>query len=111
MLARPHTGDAGSDGLDDARPLVPEHRGTGRGRGAVDRVQVGVADAARVDADERLAGVWRVEVELGDLEARAHVGQHGRTDLHSLTIGARGGGGPAVCRRRSSSSGMWQRIV
>ena len=111
MLAGTHAPHAGADGLDDARALVAEHGRARRRRRAVDRVQVGVADAARVQAHERLARVRRLELELGDLEPSARLGQHGRTNLHSVTDRRLGGGGPAACICRSSSSGMWQRIV
>jgi hypothetical protein len=57
-----------ADGLDDARSLVPEEDGQRMTEPRLDHVQVGVADACRLDADERLARPGLVELELGHAE-------------------------------------------
>ncbi len=106
MLAGTHAPNARADSLDDPCALVAEHGRARRRGGSVDRVQIGVADAARVQAHQRLARVRRLELELGDLEPSARLGQHGRSYLHPVTDRGRGEGGPAACIRRSSSSGM-----
>ena len=58
VVARGHEAHARPHALDDARALVAEHArgvaGRVRARGGV---QVGVADPARLEADERLAGL------------------------------------------------------
>ena len=73
---RPGQGDvaAGRDARDAwrrpprrAAALVAQHRRAGRLGRAVDRVLVGVADAARVQAHQHLAGAGRGELELGHL--------------------------------------------
>ena len=56
MVADAHACDALAHLLDDAGPLVPEHGGAARLRRPVDRVLVRVADAARAQPDEHLAG-------------------------------------------------------
>ncbi len=62
--------DAFADGLDHPRALVAEQDGQRMSPAAgLDDVQVGVADAAGLDPDERLAGAGWVELELGDLQA------------------------------------------
>src|SRR5205823_3660621 len=56
VIARLDGGDALADALDDARALVPEHRRrVARRVGPGGGVEVGVADAARDEPDERLA--------------------------------------------------------
>ena len=72
----------GPDRLDDAGALVAEHGRAARLGGAVDRVQVGVADAARVQAHEHLAGPRRGELELLHLRAARRCLEHGGADLH-----------------------------
>ena len=64
--------DAWADGLDHPRALVAKHRGTGRLGGAVDRVEVRVADAAGAQPDEHLALRGRRQVELRQLERSTH---------------------------------------
>ena len=65
VVARLHERHAGADPLDDARALVPEHAGrVARGVGARRGVEVGVADAARDEAHQHLAGL-----RLGQVDA------------------------------------------
>jgi hypothetical protein len=62
--------DALADLLDHASALVAEQDGQLMSPAAgLEEVQVGVADAARLDPDERLAGAGRVELELSDRKA------------------------------------------
>jgi len=59
-----------ADGLDHTRALMTEQdRQLMSPTAGLDDVQVGVADAARCDPDERFTGAGRVELELGDREA------------------------------------------
>ena len=70
VIARPDPFDALADGLDHPRALVADQNGQLMSPAAgLDDVQVRVADAARLDLDERLARPGLVELELGDLEA------------------------------------------
>ena len=71
MVAHRDAPDARADRLDDPRALVPEHRRAPRLGGAVDRVEVGVADAARMQAHEHLARPRRRQLELVHLERPA----------------------------------------
>ena len=71
------------DRLDDARALVPEHARRVAGRvGARGGVQVGVADAARGQPDERLAGLRLREVDLLDDERLPELLENSGADLH-----------------------------
>ena len=84
VVALGERGDALADALDDARALVAEHRRRVAGRvGARGRVEIGVADAARDEPDEHLAGPRLGEVELLHLERRAELLEHGGADLHA----------------------------
>ena len=67
--------------------LVPEHRRRVAGRvGARGGVHVGVADAARLEADEHLAGLRLGEVDLGDAQRLAELLEHGGFDLHGRCL-------------------------
>ena len=102
MIPDLNTGHTLSDLLHDTSGLVPEHRRAARLRRTVDRVVVGVADAARVQAHEHLLVTrWR-ELEVAHAHRTAGPLQHRPTDLHATDSG--------TCSRRSSSSGMWQRM-
>jgi hypothetical protein len=62
--------DALADGLHHTGALVAEQdRQLMSPAAGLEDVQVCVADAARLDPDERLAGARRVELELGDRQA------------------------------------------
>jgi hypothetical protein len=82
---------AGSDGrnaladaLDDAGAFVAEYRRrVARRIGARRRVEIGVADAACNEADERFAGAGLVELHLLHLERCAELLQDGGADPHS----------------------------
>ena len=64
-----HGGDAGADRLDDAAALVAEHDRERGGGVAEHPVQVGVADAGRLDLQPRTSPGPRVgELDLLDLE-------------------------------------------
>ena len=83
VVAGRDVGDALADGLDDARALVPEHRRrVARRVGARGRVEVGVADAAGLEAHEHLAGLRLGQVDLRDVQRLAELLQHGGTHLH-----------------------------
>ena len=80
------TRHAGADGLDDARALVAEHRRARRLRRPVDRVLVGVADAA--DACSRTStspSRGSREVELGDVLAAPGLLEDRGADLQAGT--------------------------
>ena len=66
MVADRHVRDALADRLDHARALVAHHHGRGPRPVAVHDVEVGVAHAARPDADEHLGAARRLELELLD---------------------------------------------
>ena len=69
MVAGREGGDAGTDRLDDAGALVAEHaRRVTAGVGAGRRVEVGVADAARREPDERLAPLRLLQLDVLDDE-------------------------------------------
>ena len=69
-VADPDVLDALAGCLDHARALVAEQDGQRMSPAAgLEEVQVGVANATRLDPDEHLAGTGRVELELGDREA------------------------------------------
>jgi hypothetical protein len=86
VVARLDRLDPFPDLLDDAGTLVPEHRGrVARRVGARGRVEVGVADAARDEADERLAGARLRELHFLHRERRTELLENGGADLH-LTI-------------------------
>ena len=101
MIAHPHALDVRPDRLDHARALVPEHGRTAGRRRPVDRVPVRVADTARLESHEHLAGVGWCELQLGDLELAADLVEHGSPDDHPRT-----GTSPLVWDARSSSIGM-----
>ena len=74
---------ARADRLDDARALVPEHARRVAGRvGARRGVQIGVADAARGQPDERLTGLRLREVDLLDDERLPELLENSGADLH-----------------------------
>src|SRR5213078_1869065 len=54
------------------------------------RVEVGVADAARDEADEHLPCLWLGKIELLDLERLAEPLEHGGANLHVRFNGALG---------------------
>ena len=93
MVAGRDERDAGPDPLDDARALVPEHARRVAGRvGARRRVQVGVADAARGEAHEHLAGLRLGQVDVLDDERLAELLEHrgaGSSRPQSLIRGRR----------------------
>ena len=83
MVAHRQGRDALADGLDDPGALVPEHRGrVARRVDARGRVEVGVADPAGGQADERLAGAGGGQVDVLHDERRAELLEHRGTDLH-----------------------------
>ena len=70
------TGDAFADLLDDARALVPEQDREAHAPAAgLDDVQVGVADAARLDPHLHLARADGLERDLLDRRPRARLGE------------------------------------
>src|SRR6185436_3679348 len=82
-VARRHRAHTLAGALDDARPFVSEHGRRVAGRvGARSRIEVGVADAAGFEADERLTGARLFELDLLDLERRPELLEHRRADPH-----------------------------
>ena len=64
-VADRQAGDAVADGLDRARPLVPEqHRIRVMPAVLLDHVQIGVTDAGRVDPNEHLGRAGRFDADL-----------------------------------------------
>jgi hypothetical protein len=75
------------DVLHHPRALVAEdRRRVPRGVGAAGGVHVGVADAARREPHEDLAGTWPVELDLLHLERLAELLQHRSADPHARTL-------------------------
>ena len=68
-VAHAHGLDSRPDGLDDACPFVPEQDRRRVGEPRLEHVQVAVADAARLDADEHLVLVRVLDLDLDELEA------------------------------------------
>ena len=74
---------SGADRLDDAGSLVAEHRRRVAGRvGAGGRVEVGVADAAGDESDERLPGPRLGELDLLHSERLPELLEHRGAHLH-----------------------------
>src|SRR5581483_11040250 len=74
VVARPHEPDVGPDRLDDAGALVAEDARRVPGRVCAGRrVQVGVANPARGEPDERLPRLRLVELDLLDGERPAEL--------------------------------------
>ena len=96
VVARLHERHALADRLDDAGALVPEHARRVAGRvGARGGVHVGVADAARGQADERLARPGLGQVDLLHDERLPELLQHCGADPHRRDSPA-----PAACVAR-----------
>ena len=82
-IAGAHAGDSLADVLDDAGALVAEHaRRIARRIGAARGVEVGVADAAGLDAHEHLARLGACELDVLDDERLAELLEHRGADLH-----------------------------
>ena len=84
MVADVDARNSGTDGLHDAGALVPEHRGAPSRRGAVDRILIGVAHAARMQADTDLARAGLGQLELRHRHRPARALEHGRADPHAV---------------------------
>ena len=82
MVAYADAGHTGPHRLDDARALVPKDGGAARLRRPVDRVQIGMADAASVQPHEHLPGLRCLELELLEYERLARRLEHSSTDHH-----------------------------
>ena len=82
MVADDDAGHAGADRLDDAGTLMAEHGGAACLGRAVDRVEVGVADAARAEPHEHLARLWRGELEILHLVRPTGCLEHSGANLH-----------------------------
>ena len=84
VVARRDRRDVRADALDDACALVPEHGRRVAGRvGAGRRVEVGVADAARDEADEHLTRARLGELDLLHDERPAELLEHCGANLHA----------------------------
>ena len=83
MVARPDEADVRADGLDDAGALVSEHARRVAGRVCSrSRVEIGVADAAGGQPDERLPRFRLGELDLLDGERLPELLEHGGADPH-----------------------------
>ena len=79
-------GDAVADLLDDARALVAEDRRCVSGRvGAGRRVQVGVADPARLEPHEHLTRLRLGELDVRDVERLTELLEHRGLDLQVVS--------------------------
>jgi hypothetical protein len=87
VVARRQRADLGTDRLDDAGALVPEHgRRVAGGVGAGGGVEVGVADAAGVEADQHLAGPRLGQLDLLHRQRLAELLQNRGAHLHAATL-------------------------
>ena len=68
LVARPEVGDVGTDGFDDARRLVAQHRRHADRERALDAVQVAVAQPRGIRVHQYLVGSDRSHFEIGDVE-------------------------------------------
>ena len=68
LVARTEVGDVGTDGLDDARRLVSQHRRHADRQRALDAVQVAVAQTRGVRVHQHFVGADRSHFEIGDVE-------------------------------------------
>ena len=87
-------------------PSWPSTAGQRVGGGAVDRVEVGVADAARVQPHQHLARPGRRQVQLRHLQPRSDPLEDGGADLQRSPPGGRSPGvprRPAGARSRAAS--------
>ena len=87
MVTGLHPGHARSDLLDDPRAFVAEHHGQPRREVAVGDVDVGVAQARVGVADEYLAVLRAIQVELFDLDALAWLVYDSGLGLHRRSFG------------------------
>ena len=90
-----------ADTLDDARALVAEHaRHVAAGIRSGGRIEVGVADAAGDEPDERLAGLRVGQLDVLDDEWRAELFEDGGAYLHAVILEEADGAALARrCRR------------
>jgi hypothetical protein len=77
VVARLHGADFRADLLDDAGALVAQHRRQRVRVGALHEVQVGVAEAGGLGADQHLVRARLVDLDVFDLKRLAHFAQHG----------------------------------
>jgi hypothetical protein len=91
VVAGRERGHAGPDRLDDARALVAEHArrvaarvGTGRG------IEVGVADTARREPDERLARLRLLQLDVLDDEWLPELLEDCRPDVQKCEVAPAG---------------------
>ena len=82
MVAGGHLGHRRADALDDARPLVAVDRRPRQREEAVAGVHVGLADAARDDADDDFVRRRLGEVELLERPAARALGHDCGGDSH-----------------------------
>src|SRR3954463_4036011 len=100
--------DPAPDRLDDPGALGAEHDGVARSPAGLDDVQVGVADAARLDADEHLVRAGFPELELLDREAGGLGQDHPAIHVSSRS---RATVPPISARVRSVSAIRWRIAV
>ena len=87
MVARRHQRHVRPDGLDHAGALVAEDTVRVPGRiGSRRRVEIGVADPARVQTDERLAGPRLRELDLLDGQRLPELLQDGGPYAHRMIL-------------------------
>ena len=83
------TRDAGADAFDHARRLVAVDRGQFAAPGAVEKVDVAVADRAGGDLYPHFAGAGIGELDLFDAERRSELAAYGGPGLHVGSCGRR----------------------
>ncbi len=98
VVAGRKRGDALADLFDDARTLVAQHgRCVTGGIGTRGGVEIGVADPAGDQSDQRLTGLRSRQLDLLDLQRGPELLQNGGLDPHAATLSRR--------RRRRASPG------
>ncbi len=83
MVTRAHGRDVRADLFDDARPFVPQERGSGEEAG---ELQVGTADADADDTDEHLVRAGFVQVHLGQDEGLSGLLQQSGGSAHQVSF-------------------------
>ncbi len=114
MIAGHYVVDSHADGFDDAGALVPEHhRPPAPAELPVRQANVGVADTGSCDADEHLAGLRRIELDLFDLDGAtrlaeddgSHPTRHCSSASKSGLTPSPGPGGGAIVPSAAISTG------
>jgi hypothetical protein len=102
VIADLHLRDRRPHPLDHAGALVPQHDRQRIGQGALDHLEVGVAQPACMQAHQHVARLERLQRDVLDREAPAGLVQHRRLVLHA---GWPPAGALTVRRRGSAATG------